>query len=90
MARAMATLLPLNGFTVSLISWIHMPAIGLSEQVGTYRGSVGKPPPRGMIPRIGRNGIAGVLAASSLASHAAAVPCSEDASVEHSVDASWS
>src|SRR5688500_8689828 len=70
MARWMATLLPLNGFVVSLISWIHMPAIGLLVQVGTYCGSVGKPPVLGMMPRIGWAGSPAYLQPTSLENHA--------------------
>src|SRR5262245_56349453 len=70
MARAMATLLPLNGFVMSLISWTHMPAIGLLVQVGTNRASVGKPPVFGMMPRIGWVASPAYLQPTSLENHA--------------------
>src|SRR5258706_4013596 len=43
-ARLMATLLPANGFVGSMISWIHMPAMGLVVHTGTNAGSVGTEP----------------------------------------------
>src|SRR5262245_17099872 len=70
MARAMATLLPLNMFVGSSISWTHMPARELLVHVSTYRGSVGNPPVFGMMPRIGCVGSPTYLQPTSLENQA--------------------